>query len=76
MYIKYIAVICIFVSLQKSIYKYNCKLHICCAMLHNSIPNIIVKNVKWYIMSIYKDLNIRNIALKNNVYIVPIENQD
>ena len=64
MYIKHIAVICILVSLQKYNYKYNYKLHVCCVMLHDNIAHTIVKNVNLYKMSIYNDLNIRNIALK------------
>ena len=57
MYIKHVAVICIFVSLQKYNYKYNYKLHIYCVMLHDNIAHIIFKNVNLYKMSIYNDLN-------------------
>ena len=73
MYIKHIAVICIFVSLQNYNYKYNYKLHICCVMLHDKIAHIIDKNINLYKMSIYNDLNIRNNTLKNNVNIVVIK---
>ena len=60
----------------KNNYKYNYKLHICCVMLHNNIAHRIGKNVNSYKISIYNDLNIRNIALKNNVNIVVIKNKD